>query len=176
MLKAYLEWFGWIAVRRSSFASFCFSSSEALGDRSSFSLSLWIFLELVIWNRKEVIVMNGFGLYFSGGTLTVLYVSSSQSVGCQHNFLRLKVYLVVILLKSRQKGAVALGADAWGSCIKKIRGFWSVTRMTFLANKYFWLRSIPRIGQKSSFSICEYLLSPTGSAILTDVTGLPSCI
>ena len=123
MLKAYLEWFGWIAVRRSSFASFCFSSSEALGDRSSFSLSLWIFLELVIWNRKEVIGMNGFGLYFSGGTLTVLYVSSSQSVGCQHNFLRLKVYLVVILLKSRQKGAVALGADAWGSCIKKIRGF-----------------------------------------------------
>ena len=66
--------------------------------------------------------MNGFGLYFSGGTLTVLYVSSSQSI-TQHNFPRLKVYLVVILLKSRQKGALALGADAWGSCIKKIRGF-----------------------------------------------------
>ena len=90
--------------------------------RHSLSLSL-DFLELVIWNRKEVIGMNGFGLYFSGGTLTVLYVSSSQSVGCQHNFPRLKVYLVVILLKSRQKGALALGADAWGSCIKKIRGF-----------------------------------------------------
>ena len=39
------------------------------------SLSL-DFLELVVWNRKEVIGMNGFGLYFSGGTLTVLYVSS----------------------------------------------------------------------------------------------------
>ena len=39
MLEACLEWFGWIAVRRSSFASFCFSSSEALGDRSSLSLS-----------------------------------------------------------------------------------------------------------------------------------------
>lgn len=75
MLEACLEWFGWIAVRRSSFASFCFSSSEALGDRSSLSLSL-DFLELVVWNRKEVIGMNGFGLYFSGGTLTVLYVSS----------------------------------------------------------------------------------------------------
>ena len=88
--------------------------------RHSLSLSL-DFLELVIWNRKEVIGMNGFGLYFSRGTLTVLYVSSSQSVGCQHNFPRIKVYLVVLLLKSRQKGA--LGADAWGSCIKKIRGF-----------------------------------------------------
>ena len=125
----------------------------------SLSLSLSLdFHKLVVWNRKEVIGMNGFHFYFSGGTLTVLYISSWQSVGCQHTFPKLKAYLVVILQKSRQKGALALGADAWGSCMKKTRGFWSVTRMTFLANTYCWWRSTPRIGAKK-FLLDLWILS-----------------
>ena len=104
------------------------------------------FLGSVVWNRKEVIGMNGFDLCFCGGTLTV--VSCWQSVGCQRTFPRLVVHLVVIFLKSPQKGVLAFEADAWGSCVKNTRGFWSVPRMAFLTNIYCWLRSIPRTGAK----------------------------
>ena len=87
---------------RRSLPRLCFSSSEALRDKLSLSLSL-DFLELVVWNRKEVIGMNVIDFFFCRRTLTVLYVSSWQSVGCQHTFSELEVYLVVIPLKSRQK-------------------------------------------------------------------------
>ena len=151
MLEALLEWLGWIASRTSSFVTRKPSRIVSfklwtLGNKSS--LFFLDFLELVVWNRKEVTGINGFDLRYCGGTLTVLYVGCWQSVGCQRTFPRLVAYFVVILLKSPQKGALALGADAWGSWMKKTRGFWSVLRMTFLANTYCWLRSIPRTGER----------------------------
>ena len=85
-----------------SHSRLCFSNSEALKHKSSLSLSL-DFLQLVVWNRKEVIGMNVIDFVFCRRTLTVLYVSSWQSVGCQHKFPELEAYLVAIPLKSRQK-------------------------------------------------------------------------
>ena len=172
MLEALLEWLGWIAARTSSFATRKPSTIVPfmLWSVGWQVVSLFLdFLELVVWNRKEVIGMNGFDLCFCGGTLTV--VSCWQSVGYQRTFPRLVAHLVVILLKSPQKGVLAFEADAWGSCVKKTRGFWSVPRMAFLANIYCWLRSIPRTGAKK-----VYFLSAAWSAILIDVTGLPCCI
>ena len=64
-----------------------------------------------------------------------------------------------------------LGADAKGFCIIKTRAFWSVRRMTFLTNTYWWLCSMPKAGNKNYFSILEYFLSAKGS-----VTGSPCCI
>ena len=85
-----------------SHSRLCFSNSEALKHKSSLSLSL-DFLELVVWNRKEVIGMTVIDFVFCRRTLTVLYVSSWQSVGCQHTFPELEAYHVAIPLKSRQK-------------------------------------------------------------------------
>lgn len=62
------------------------------------------------------------------------------------------------------------------SCVKKIRGFYSVRRMTFSANTYCWLRSMLRNGAKHSFLICEYFLFANWSTLLVDVTGWPRCI
>ena len=79
-------WSGWIAARRSSFATkkpseiVVFQALKRWGT-SRLPLSL-DFLELVVWNRKEV--------------------RKLLSVG-SHIFPRLEVYLVVILLKSLQK-------------------------------------------------------------------------
>ena len=64
-----------------------------------------------------------------------------------------------------------LGADAKGFGIIKTRAFWSVCRMTFLTNTYWWLCSMPKTGNKNYFSILEYFLSANGS-----VTGSPCCI
>lgn len=110
-------------------------------------------LELVVW--KVVIGMWAFDLYFWGGTLTVLYVTSWQSVGCQHTFPRLVAYLVVILLKSRQKQSAG-----WLSYRTHIGGY--------------AVHQGP--GQKNSFSIFEHFLTANGSAPLLDVTGWPCSI
>ena len=86
-------------LRNNSFQDCVF---QALKRRGTSRLSLCLdVLELVVW--KVVIGMWAFDLYFWGGTLTVLYVTSWQSVGCQHTFPKLVAYLLVMLLKSRQK-------------------------------------------------------------------------
>ena len=95
-------------------------------------------------------------LYFwGGGTLTVLYVTSWQSVGCQHTFPRLVAYLVVILLKSRQKQSAG-----WISYRTHIGGY----------------AVYQGPGQKNFFSILEHFLTANGSAPLLDVTGWPCSI
>ena len=76
MLEARLEWVGWEAAGRLSFAyrkpsKIVFSTFVKLGHKSlSFSLSLSLsslsllltlsFIELVIWNGKEVVDVNAF--------------------------------------------------------------------------------------------------------------------
>ena len=58
----------------------------------------------------------------------------------------------------------------------KTRAFWSVRRITFLPNTYWWLCTMPKTGTKNYFSIWEYFLSANGSAPLPDITGWPWCI
>ena len=62
------------------------------------SLSLG-FIELVIWNGKEVVGMNAIDHLFYEGKLTALHESSRQIAGGQHTSVTLVAYFVVILLK-----------------------------------------------------------------------------
>ena len=79
-------------------------------------LYLSLDFELVAWNKKKVIGMNTIDLYFCGGIVTVLYVSSWLSA-----------YLF----------------QAWGASCSQTK---AVRRMTFLPNTYWWLRSLPMTG------------------------------
>ena len=77
MLEARLERLGWMTAGRSSSVSgkpfkIVHLAFVELGHKS---LSLG-FIELVIWNGKEVVVMNAIDLLFCEGKLAALHESS----------------------------------------------------------------------------------------------------